>query len=102
MLPLTVLRRFDATLAPSKDAVLKKHTELEAQNNRLRTERKEPINIDPVLNKLAEDDDGRALGFHNHSLLIFRKLKGDPDNIARHLTLAEDWNYPNSPRSTCS
>ena len=28
MLPLTVLRRFDAVLAPSKDAVLKRHAEL--------------------------------------------------------------------------
>ncbi len=27
MLPLTVLRRFDAVLAPSKDAVLKRHGE---------------------------------------------------------------------------
>jgi len=26
------------------------------------------------------------LGFHNHSELDFPKLKGDPDNVGRHLT----------------
>ncbi|MCP5199072.1 MAG: SAM-dependent DNA methyltransferase [Gammaproteobacteria bacterium] len=76
MLPLTVLRRFDAVLAPSKDAVLKRHAELEAKN---------VSNIDPVLNNLAKDDEGTPLGFHNHSRLDFQKLKGDPDNIGRHL-----------------
>ncbi len=30
-------------------------------------------------------DDGKPLGFHNHSQLDFQKLKGDPDNIGRHL-----------------
>ena len=28
----------------------------------------------------------RLLGFHNHSELNFQRLKGDPDNIGRHLT----------------
>lgn len=31
MLPLTVLRRFDAVLAPSKEAVLKRHAELSSK-----------------------------------------------------------------------
>lgn len=76
MLPLTVLRRFDAVLAPSKDVVLKRFQELRAKNI---------PNIDAVLNTLAKDEDGTPLGFHNHSQLDFYKLKGDPDNVGRHL-----------------
>jgi type I restriction enzyme M protein len=76
VLPLTVLRRFDAVLAPSKEAVLKRHQELKA---------KKIVGIDALLNNLAKDEDGTPLGFHNHSLLDFQKLKGDPDNIGRHL-----------------
>jgi len=76
MLPLTVLRRFDAVLAPSKEAVLKRYAELSSKGI---------PNIDAILNNLAKDEDGTPLGFHNHSLLDFAKLKGDPDNIGRHL-----------------
>ena len=76
MLPLTVLRRFDAVLAPSKEAVFKRYEELKAENI---------PNIDAILNNLAKDEDGTPLGFHNHSQLDFQKLKGDPDNIGRHL-----------------
>jgi type I restriction enzyme M protein len=76
MLPLTVLRRFDAVLAPSKEAVLKRHAELSSKGI---------PNIDAILNNLAKDEDGKPLGFHNHSQLDFPKLKGDPDNIGRHL-----------------
>jgi type I restriction enzyme M protein len=85
MLPLTVLRRFDAVLAPSKAEVLNKYRELEAKNTKLREEGKEGISVDPILNTLAKDEQGRPLGFHNHSQLDFAKLKGDPDNIAQHL-----------------
>ncbi|MGE4073243.1 MAG: N-6 DNA methylase [Lysobacterales bacterium] len=77
MLPLTVLRRFDAVLAPSKQAVLSRYEGLKGRDAAL---------IDRVLNELAKDEDGRPLGFHNHSQLDFRKLKGDPDNIGRHLS----------------
>ena len=76
MLPLTVLRRFDAVLAPTKAKVLKRHEELKA---------KKIPNSDAILNNLAKDEEGRSLGFHNHSQLDFQKLKGDPDNIGRHL-----------------
>ena len=38
------------------------------------------------MNELARDENGKPLGFHNHSQLDFRKLKGDPDNIGQHLT----------------
>lgn len=77
MLPLTVLRRFDAVLAPTKEAVLARYEGLKGKDAAL---------IDRVLNELAKDEDGRPLGFHNHSALDFQKLKGDPDNIGRHLT----------------
>lgn len=77
MLPLTVLRRFDWALAPTKEAVLKRYNELAARGM---------PNIDAILNNLAKDEDGNALGFHNHSQLDFYKLKGDPDNIGRHLS----------------
>ncbi|MCO5762881.1 MAG: type I restriction-modification system subunit M N-terminal domain-containing protein, partial [Chromatiaceae bacterium] len=76
MLPLTVLRRFDAVLAPTKEVVLKRFDTLKD---------KDPQLVDRVLNELAKDEDGQPLGFHNHSQLDFRKLKGDPDNIGRHL-----------------
>lgn len=77
MLPLTVLRRFDAVLALTKQAVLLRYQALKGKDAAL---------IDRVLNETAKDEDGRALGFHNHSALDFQKLKGDPDNIGRHLT----------------
>ena len=73
MLPLTVLRRFDAVLALSKDAVVKRYAELSTKGI---------PNIDAILNNLATDEDGKPLGFHNHSQLDFYKLKGDPDNRA--------------------
>lgn len=71
MLPLTVLRRFDAVLAPSKAAVLKRYEELKA---------KKIPNIDAILNNLAKDEDGSPLGFRNHSQLDFQK---QPDSSSR-------------------
>lgn len=88
MLPLTVLRRFDAVLAPSKEAVLARYEELR---------RKNIPNIDAILNNLAKDEDGTPLGFHNHSQLDFPKLKGDPDHIGRHLA---DYTSTASPRTS--
>lgn len=77
MLPLTVLRRFDAVLALTKETVLARYETLKG---------KEGTVVDRILNELAKDENGRPLGFHNHSALDFQKLKGDPDNIGRHLT----------------
>ena len=76
MLPLTVLRRFDAVLAPTKEEVLKRYETLKG---------KDPQLVERVLNEIARNEDGAPLGFHNHSQLDFRKLKGDPDNVGRHL-----------------
>ncbi|RBP52903.1 type I restriction-modification system subunit M [Arenicella xantha] len=77
MLPLTVLRRFDCVLANTKEQVLASHAKLLA-SGKLK-------DLDPTLNRIAKDTKGTELGFHNHSPLDFQKLKGDPDNIGRHL-----------------
>ena len=71
MLPMTVLRRFDCVLAPSKPEVL-------AEHDRWRG-RRDGNALDATLNEAA------GQRFHNHSPLDFEKLKGDPDNIAQHL-----------------
>lgn len=71
MLPMTVLRRFDCVLADSKDKVL---TQFKARKETLKDEA-----LDAYLNKAAGQK------FHNRSPLDFEKLKGDPDNIDKHL-----------------
>lgn len=76
MLPMTVLRRFDCVLEPTKQDVLKRYARLKQTKVK---------NYDPILNDIAKDADGNSLGFHNHSELDFQKLKGDSDNIGRHL-----------------
>jgi len=72
MLPMTVLRRFDCVLAPIKAKVLAE-----------REKRKGGKLNDDALDKLLNRAAGQR--FHNHSPLDFEKLKGDPDNIEKHL-----------------
>jgi type I restriction enzyme M protein len=72
MLPMTVLRRFDCVLAPTKKKVLSEFEK--RKGGRVSDEA-----LDRVLNRAAEQR------FHNHSPLTFEKLKGDPDNIEKHL-----------------
>lgn len=76
MLPLTVLRRFDSVLAPTKEAVLAKY---QSEQNKPADKRLQDNALDSVLNRLA------GQRFHNHSPIDFAKLKGDPDHIAQHL-----------------
>ena len=71
MLPMTVLRRFDCVLAPTKPKVL---AEYDRWSDRLHGDA-----LDVRLNTAA------GHRFHNHLSLDFDKLKGDPDNIAQHL-----------------
>ena len=71
MLPMTVLRRFDCVLAPTKPKVLAAHERLGG--------RLEGRALDAKLNRTAGQN------FHNHSPLDFEKLKGDPDRMAQHL-----------------
>ena len=68
---MTVLRRFDAVLAPTKEKVLR---EFERHKDKYKDDA-----LDKLLNKAASQR------FHNHSPLTFEKLKGDPDNIDKHL-----------------
>src|SRR5229473_2368952 len=72
MLPMTVLRRFDCVLASTKTKVLAEHAK--RKGGKL-----EGDALDTNLNKAASQR------FHNHSPLDFEKLKGDPDNIEKHL-----------------
>ena len=71
MLPMTVLRRFDCVLAPTKGKVL---AELKRRGSRFVGRA-----LDSWLNQAA------GHRFHNHSDLDFERLKGDPDRIAEHL-----------------
>jgi type I restriction enzyme M protein len=72
MLPMTVLRRFDSVLAPTKARVLAEHAKRKGGKI-------EGDALDTKLNQAA------GQRFHNHSPLDFEKLKGDPDNIEKHL-----------------
>jgi len=70
ILPLTVIRRLDCVLAPTKAKVLGKYETL----------RKGKVkNIEPLLNRAA------GYNFHNRSKLDFQRLKDDPNNIAPNL-----------------
>ena len=71
MLPMTVLRRFDCVLAPTKVRVLE---EFNRRESKFQGEA-----LESWLNRAA------GQRFHNRSALEFRKLKGDPDNIEKHL-----------------
>ena len=69
ILPLTVLKRFDDALAPTKQAVLEMKKKLDASN---------------ANEKLIEGALTRTSGyaFYNTSKFDFAKLLADPDNIA--------------------
>lgn len=70
ILPLTVLRRLDCVLEPSKQKVLDYLPKLASTNVQ---------NVDPILNKIARHN------FHNRSQYNFDQLVADPDNIAANL-----------------
>ncbi len=72
MLPMTVLRRFDCVLAPTKEEVL-------ASYERRKGGKLKGDALDRTLDRAA------GQRFHNHSPLDIEKLKGDPDHIAQHL-----------------
>jgi type I restriction enzyme M protein len=71
MLPMTVLRRLDCVLEPTKDKVLAKLKSLKGGKIK---------NVEPILNKVS------GHSFHNTSRFTFEKLKGDPNNIVYNLT----------------
>jgi len=69
ILPLTVLRRLDSVLEPTKAQVLKRNEELQGRLE----------NVDPVLMQLT------GHGFYNTSQFTFPKLLDDPSNIGENL-----------------
>jgi type I restriction enzyme M protein len=71
ILPLTVLRRLDCVLEPTKEKVLARLAELKGGK---------VANTESILNHAAKRS------FHNTSKLDFQKLKGEPDKIAANLT----------------
>src|SRR5213080_3866033 len=70
ILPLTVLRRLDCVLAPTKGKVLAKQAELRG---------KKLENLDPQLRKVA------GFAFYNTSRYDFDKLLADAPNLAANL-----------------
>jgi type I restriction enzyme M protein len=72
ILPLTVIRRLDCVLEPTKQAVLAKAKQLTGKIE----------NVEPVLQAAAGE-----LQFFNTSPLTFTKLLDDPDRIADALSL---------------
>src|SRR5215211_89852 len=71
ILPLTVIRRLDCVLEPTKQAVLEKHKQLAGKIE----------NVEPVLQAVAGQQ------FYNTSPLTFTKLLDDPNAIADALQL---------------
>jgi len=71
MLPLTVLRRLDCVLEPTKEEVLQRQKKL--QGGKVK-------NVEPILCRVT------GVPFYNTSRFTFEKLKGDPNNIAANLT----------------
>jgi type I restriction enzyme M protein len=70
VLPMTIIRRLDCVLEPTKAKVLEKFEELK---------KKDMKTVDPILDKTAKQL------FHNRSKLDFAKLMSDPDKIAHNL-----------------
>ena len=70
ILPLTVLRRLDCVLAPTKDKVLAKQAELKG---------KKLENLDPQLRRAS------GFAFHNTSRYDFDRLLADAPHIAHNL-----------------
>src|SRR5689334_6406414 len=71
ILPLTVIRRLDCVLEPTKQAVLEKHKQLEGRVE----------NVEVPLQAVAGQQ------FYNTSPLTFTRLLDDPDAIADSLKL---------------
>jgi type I restriction enzyme M protein len=71
VLPLTVIRRLDCVLEPTKQAVLEKHKQLAGKIE----------NVEPVLQAVAGQQ------FYNTTPLTFTKLLDDPNTIADSLHL---------------
>ncbi len=76
MLPMVVLRRLDCVLEPTKDAVLRRRDELQAQ-------KMPEAAMDHILGKAANPN--RKHPLYNKSPYTFSRLLGDAENIAPNL-----------------
>ncbi|KYG72960.1 type I restriction-modification system subunit M [Roseivirga echinicomitans] len=72
ILPMTVLRRLDLALEPSKDQVLLTHNEFKSK-------------IDNLSGLLTSKDHGSGLAFYNTSPYTMKRLLADPKNIDANL-----------------
>lgn len=72
ILPMTVLRRLDLALEPTKDKVLKTHNEFKSK-------------IDNISGLLTSEVHGSGLAFYNTSPYTMKKLLDDPKNIDTNL-----------------
>jgi type I restriction enzyme M protein len=72
ILPMTVLRRLDLALEPTKDRVLKTHNEFKDK-------------MDNLSGLLTSKDHGSGLAFYNTSPYTLKKLVSDPKNIDSNL-----------------
>jgi type I restriction enzyme M protein len=68
ILPMTVLRRLDLALEPTKDKVLKTNEEFKSK-------------IDNLYGLLTSEQHGTGLAFYNTSQFTMKKLLADPKNI---------------------
>lgn len=68
ILPMTVLRRLDLALEPTKDKVLKTHNQFKGK-------------IDNLSGLLTSKEHGSGLAFYNTSPFTMKKLLADPKNI---------------------
>lgn len=68
ILPMTVLRRLDLALEPTKEKVLKTHKEFRER-------------IDNLSGLLTSEQHGSGLAFYNTSAFTMKKLLADPKNI---------------------
>ncbi|MDG1279618.1 MAG: class I SAM-dependent DNA methyltransferase [Algoriphagus sp.] len=72
ILPMTVLRRLDLALEPTKDKVLTTHNEFKSK-------------IDNLSGLLTSKEHGSGLAFYNTSPYTMKKLLADPKNIDSNL-----------------
>lgn len=72
ILPMTVLRRLDLALEPSKDKVLKTYNEFKGK-------------LDNLSGLLTSEQHGSGLAFYNTSPYTMKKLLDDPKNIDANL-----------------
>ena len=79
MIPLTVLRRLDCVLEPTKDQVLTEYKRLKAERQSDDKPKYDAETIEKIINQKFK------LNFHNTSDFTFQKLLGDPDKLAPNL-----------------